>query len=107
MLYIGPRDSTPAQVILRSHCGWVIDCGDYGALTGLLRHLAANREEIFSAGRNARKVFEENYDISSGTQRICQAVFGDAPVTQAVPHAGKPETLSGLDSVYFSMDKKP
>lgn len=78
LLYIGPRDSTAANLINRFDCGWQIDCGDSRGLSDLLRHLAANPSEIAEAGARAREAFVQHYNISTGIARICSILFKPA-----------------------------
>jgi glycosyltransferase involved in cell wall biosynthesis len=43
ILYIGPREATPARIIGRYQCGWQIDPGDSATLIAVLKHLAVNQ----------------------------------------------------------------
>lgn len=70
VLFIGPREATPARIIRRFGCGWHIQCGDVEGLTGLLRRLADDRTEIQTAGQRARQAFLEHYDLPLGVARI-------------------------------------
>lgn len=70
ILFIGPRDATPARIVERFNCGWHINCNDISALTALLRFLASNPEEVQTAGRNARRTLLEHYDLPLGVARI-------------------------------------
>ena len=71
ILYIGPRNSTPAQLIRQHDCGWQVDCDDSETLVALLRSLASNRAQVDEAGRRARAAFLESYDLPLGVGRIC------------------------------------
>jgi colanic acid biosynthesis glycosyl transferase WcaI len=75
LLFIGPKNATPARIIARFHCGWQVDPGDVGGLVSLLDLLANHREELQALGRRARAAFEEHYDRPVGVARIT-AVLG-------------------------------
>jgi glycosyltransferase involved in cell wall biosynthesis len=70
ILFIGPRQATPASIIRQFNCGWHVDCGDVSALTELLLHLARHPEEVSLAGRNARGALLQHYDLPVGVERI-------------------------------------
>lgn len=72
LLYIGPREATPARIIERFHCGWQVDPGDTGSLASLLEKLENQRHLIVEAGGRARQAFEENYDQALGAARIVE-----------------------------------
>jgi colanic acid biosynthesis glycosyl transferase WcaI len=74
ILYIGPRTSTAGQLVRKHNCGWQIDCLDSITLVALLRTLAADRKQVEEAGRRAREVFLEYYDLPLGVGRICRLV---------------------------------
>lgn len=74
ILYIGPRGSTPHQLIERYGCGWHIDCGDASSLVDLLRSLQRNRRLIEKAGQAARHAFEASFDRPIGVARIADAL---------------------------------
>ncbi len=74
ILYIGPANSTAAQLIRKHDCGWQIDCQDSKSLVDLLRSLAQNRVEVERAGRRAHEAFLEFYDLPLGVGRICRLV---------------------------------
>lgn len=63
VLFVGPRDATPALVIGRHHCGWQVNCGDVAGLTKLLRNLAKHRHIVREAGTRARQALLEYYDL--------------------------------------------
>jgi colanic acid biosynthesis glycosyl transferase WcaI len=71
VLYIGPRDATPARIISRYGCGWQLDPGDIGGVVGLLKSLAAEPALAAEAGRRGRQAFSEHYDRPTGVGRIC------------------------------------
>ena len=85
LLYIGPKNATPARIIERFRCGWQVDPGDVGGLVSLLDRLASQREELQAAGKRARAAFEEHYDRPVGVARI-SAVLG------VTAHERSPET---------------
>ncbi len=70
ILFIGPRDATPARLIAEHNCGWQIDTGDVAGLMQLLGHLNSNRELIAAAGERAYDAFREHYERSIGVARI-------------------------------------
>lgn len=74
VLFIGPKESTPARIIARFNCGWQIDCGDSDSLAKLLAHLAEDRKSLMQAGLRARLAFDEYYDLPHGVSRICSII---------------------------------
>ena len=74
ILYIGPRESTPAEIIRRFGCGWQVDCGNGQAVLELLKDLKAHRDEIAAAGARARIAFLAHYDLPQGVARICNII---------------------------------
>jgi glycosyltransferase involved in cell wall biosynthesis len=78
LLYIGPREATPARIIERFQCGWQVDPGDTAALANLLPKLDSERQLIFEAGERARQAFEQHYDRELGAGRIVR-ILGLAP----------------------------
>ena len=83
LLYIGPREATPARMIQRFHCGWQIDPGDTVALISLLERLAVERHLILEAGERARQAFEQYYDRSMAAARIVKILGPGASRPQA------------------------
>ena len=79
ILFIGPRQATPALIIGRFQCGWQIDCGDVQALTQLLLHLAEHPEDVRQAGRNAREALLRHYDLPLGVERIAGILGAGMP----------------------------
>jgi colanic acid biosynthesis glycosyl transferase WcaI len=84
LLYIGPRDATPARMIERFQCGWQVNPGDTASLATLLERLSSERHVIFEAGARAREVFEQHYDRPTGAARIVK-ILGLEPVEVGVP----------------------
>jgi len=72
ILYIGPRDATPARIIEKFNCGWRIDPGDHESLIALLDRLENNRTEVYESGARAREAFDQNYDRPIGVARIAK-----------------------------------
>lgn len=70
ILYIGPREATPARIIRRHQCGWQNDPGDTATLIALLQHLAVNQNLVRDAGARARESFLRNYDLPKGVANI-------------------------------------
>lgn len=77
VLYIGPRNSTIAQMIERDQCGWQIDCGDVNGLVELLRRLSENKELVYAAGERAYQTFIKRYQRSLGVARLAAGLFED------------------------------
>jgi colanic acid biosynthesis glycosyl transferase WcaI len=86
ILYIGPREATPARIISRFRCGWQIDPGDAAGLIAILQLLAANPGLVREAGERGRKAFLHQYDLPMGVARIC-SILG---VTQSKPLVNEP-----------------
>jgi glycosyltransferase involved in cell wall biosynthesis len=87
MLYIGPREATPARIIDRHQCGWRIEPGDSSALVALLERLAADRNLVYEAGGRCRTAFDEYYDRPIAAARVA-AILGlqpTVPVTEPEP----------------------
>lgn len=72
VLFIGPRNATPARVIARHQCGWQIDCGDVAGLTHLLRHLIKHPRLIREAGLRARQALLMHYDLPQSIEHMEQ-----------------------------------
>jgi hypothetical protein len=80
ILYIGPREATPALIITRHQCGWQIDPGDTATLIALLKHLAVNQNMVRDSGARAREALLRNYDLPIGVASICNTL--GVPVNQ-------------------------
>ena len=83
ILFIGPRDATPARIIEKTRCGWQIDPGDSDSLLSLLHLLAADPALIRQAADRAHQAFLTHYDLPKGVAGIC-AILGlptKAPVS--------------------------
>ncbi len=78
ILYIGPRQSTPAEIIRRFGCGWQVNCGNGQAVFELLKDLGLRRHEIAAAGARARMAFLDHYDLPKGAARICSIIAESA-----------------------------
>jgi len=78
ILYIGPREATPARIIEKYNCGWRITPGDTEGLIKLLNHLECHRHELVNAGAQAREAFEQNYDRPQGVARIAKILGLDS-----------------------------
>jgi colanic acid biosynthesis glycosyl transferase WcaI len=70
ILFVGPREATPAHIVQRFDCGWHVDCGDATTLTHLLLHLANHPEDVTRAGRNARNALLQHFDLPIGVARL-------------------------------------
>ena len=83
LLYVGPREATPARIIERFQCGWRVDPGDILGLVSILERLAADRISVFAAGAYARTAFEENYDRPIGAARVAM-ILGFQPSAHTI-----------------------
>ena len=77
ILFIGPKQATPARIIERFGCGWHVACGDVDGLSSLLRKLAENRNQVEEAGRRSRSALINHFDLPLGTARIKHLIVGD------------------------------
>jgi len=87
VLYVGPAKATPARMIAETGCGWHVANGDAAGLAALLDTLAGHFELVEEAGRRARRVFDERYDVKLGTERVLRAI-GAVKETARVGSAG-------------------
>ena len=85
ILFIGPRDATPARIVERFSCGWHVNCNDSGALTALLKYLAVNPAEVAQAGRRARRALLDHYDLPIGVARILKILDADLASLSTAP----------------------
>jgi glycosyltransferase involved in cell wall biosynthesis len=91
ILFIGPREATPARLSERFQCGWQVDPGDTAGLARLLERLNSERDVIVAAGSRARRAFEQNYDRPIGAARIVKILgWEQAAVPARVPDARRP-----------------
>jgi glycosyltransferase involved in cell wall biosynthesis len=95
VLFIGPRESTPALIIERFSCGWQIDAGNAASLTALLKRLAANRSEVQAAGGRAREAFLAHFNRSDGVARIC-GILGAGEIAERRAAAESCEARAGV-----------
>jgi glycosyltransferase involved in cell wall biosynthesis len=79
VLFIGPADCTPAEMIRAHGCGWVVEPGETDVLVRLLERLQADRKEVERAGMRARRVFEMRYTREHGARRIADILEQVAP----------------------------
>jgi glycosyltransferase involved in cell wall biosynthesis len=84
VLYIGPRQATPARIIQQYGCGWRVEPGDVAGLVQLLRHLEQNRHLLRFAGLRARNAFEKQYDKPIGVARIL-SILGLSDTSAVTP----------------------
>ena len=85
ILFIGPREATPARIIDRFGCGWHVRCGDSLAVTQLLLHLAAHPEQVSLAGERARVALLAHFDLPIGVDRIATLLGANGP-NHGAPH---------------------
>ena len=74
LLFIGPKDATPALLIEQFQCGWQVDAGDVRNLIALLETLFVGRETAWAHGRRARAAFDRHYDVFQGVSRMAAAL---------------------------------
>ncbi len=72
VIYVGPREATPARTLERFRCGWQVDPGDSGALVSLLELLAADLALVREAGARGHQAILEHYDLPAGVSRIAE-----------------------------------
>jgi colanic acid biosynthesis glycosyl transferase WcaI len=75
VLFIGPKEATPARILERYECGWQVEPGQVDEAVELLARLERRREEIARAGVRARRAFEANYDRRWGVRRLCELLL--------------------------------
>lgn len=87
LLYIGPREATPARIIAEYDCGWQIDPGDVVGLLELLEFIERRRDLVEAAGARARAAFENHYDRSIGVGRIARVlgIQPEPPTRESAP----------------------
>ena len=87
ILFIGPRESTPARIIQQHGCGWHIDPGDSDSLVRLLQQLERNRDLVKKAGARARDAFEKHYEKSLGAGRLLSILGLSEPAPAQMANA--------------------
>jgi glycosyltransferase involved in cell wall biosynthesis len=90
ILFVGPRDATPARIISRFGCGWQVDPGDGATLVALLEHLVINPDLICRFGMRGRMAFLQHYDLPIGVARICSILSSSNPEPLASTTVVKP-----------------
>lgn len=83
ILFIGPKEATPALTIERHQCGWQIDPGDVQGLSRLLLHLAANPHLVHQAGARARQALVEHYDLPISIRHFDEILSSPTPRARA------------------------
>lgn len=86
ILYIGPRGTTPYQIIEQFQCGWHIDCGDEAGLVTLLNRLHADPDLIRSAGVRGSEAFRSHYDMPQAVQKFCTLIGAPLSRERAPAH---------------------
>lgn len=71
ILAVCSRHSDLAEIVDRHECGWIVEPGNLQDLNGLLRHIAANPEEVLRKRRAAFIAGHQKYDqkVVSGLWR--------------------------------------
>ena len=87
ILFIGPRESTPARIIQQHGCGWHIDPGDSDSLVRLLQQLEGDRDLVKKAGARARDAFEKHYEKSLGAGRLLSILGLSEPAPAQMANA--------------------
>lgn len=64
-------NSSPAQIIQNSNCGYVIPQGDPIALASQLEYMADHQSALTQLGNHARKYAEEHFLKDNGLPRLC------------------------------------
>jgi colanic acid biosynthesis glycosyl transferase WcaI len=96
VLFIGPKQATPARIIREFNCGWNVPVGDVRGLIELLHHLASNREEVALAGVRARQTLLEHFDMPLGIARLTSFLIGTSiPVETLAGSTLSPVTSKG------------
>lgn len=73
IIFVGGRDSSPAQWLTRYEAGWVIDEGDTAALKDAVRQ-ARNPDERARRGAGARRLADDVFDVERNANRLCDLV---------------------------------
>jgi colanic acid biosynthesis glycosyl transferase WcaI len=68
-LYVGDKTGEIPQLLEAHGCGWTVALGESSQLASRIVELAANGAMVEAAGRNARQVFEANFDKRIAMQR--------------------------------------
>src|SRR5580700_345706 len=97
ILYIGPREATPARMINGFQCGWQVSPGDRQGLAHLLETLDSERHLIFQAGARARDAFEKYYDRPIATARIVK-ILGLTSAAIGVPAPDQRKTFDSTEA---------
>jgi hypothetical protein len=90
VIYVGPKEATPALLIGEHGLGWRIAYGDVAGLVSCLRRLRNAPSTYREAGARARAAFETEYDIQIGVRRVLN-VIGIPTVNDT--HASMPSDL--------------
>lgn len=91
ILFIGPKESTPARIIEQFDCGWQIECGDVKGLMQLLDRLSGNPELIAAAGARSYRAFVTHCQRSIGVARVISILGSEV----AVENAARAQTALG------------
>lgn len=75
ILFIGPKDATPAILIREHQCGWQFDPGAALEISSFLRSLSQNPHLAAEAGARARRAFELHFTRSHGTERVLRTLL--------------------------------
>ena len=84
ILYIGPREATPARIIERFQCGWQVDPGDTAALPVCSRGFPRNAILMIEAGRAPARPSNSTTTGSRGLARIVK-ILGLEPAQIRFP----------------------
>jgi hypothetical protein len=85
ILYIGPRATTPFEIVERFECGWNIGCGQGEELVALLQDLYFMRSSVLSAGIRAREAFLAHFDMPQALAKICFLLGASVERAEVMP----------------------
>jgi glycosyltransferase involved in cell wall biosynthesis len=79
ILFIGPREATPARLIESYQCGWQIDPGDVESLLSLLRVLDSDPALLHQPAHRSHQAFLTHYTRPQGVASICSILGVSSP----------------------------
>jgi glycosyltransferase involved in cell wall biosynthesis len=82
ILFIGPKEATPAKIIEKYDCGWQIDPNDTAKAVELLTTLSQHPYLIQDAGAKATAAFQQNYDRPIAVAKICKVLNLPTPLRE-------------------------
>lgn len=76
VLFVGPASATAARLIQEHQVGWQIDNGNPAGLLALLHRLLRNPQSVEDAGRRARILFENQFELHLQVSRLLDILNG-------------------------------